>query len=177
MVSTANRRAPRGGPSATAPEPPRAGHPRLRKAFLVVAAVLSLALIGGSAVAISGIHYAERQIQSLPTGPCSGENGCLHHVLPCSKDVCNFLILGSDSRTGLTKTEQSQYGNASQVTGQRSDTIILVHEDFARNRTIVVSIPRDLYVTIPGHGQGKINSAFDYGPNVTVQTVSRLFGM
>ena len=144
----------------------------------MVAAVLSLALIGGSAVAIAGIHYAENKVRSYQTGPgCAGENGCLPDVLPCSNQVCNFLILGSDSRTGLSKTEQSQYGNSSQVTGQRSDTIILVHEDFARNRTIVVSIPRDLYVTIPGHGQGKINSAFDYGPNVTVQTVSKLFGM
>src|SRR2546423_1785778 len=160
MVLTANRRAPRGGPAPTAPEPPRAGHPRLRATFLVVAAVLALALIGGSAVAIAGIHYAESKVPGLAVGPsCAGENGCLSDVLPCSNQVCNFLILGSDSRTGLSKTEQSQYGNSSQVTGQRSDPIILVHEDFARNRTIVVSIPRDLYVTIPGHGQGKINSA------------------
>jgi LCP family protein required for cell wall assembly len=178
MVLTANRRAKGGESSAAPPRHPRAGHPRLRVAFLAVAAVLSLALIGGSAVAISGIHYAENKVPILRTGPaCSGENGCLTHVLPCSKDVCNFLILGSDSRSNLSKTEQSQYGGTSQVTGQRSDTIILVHQDFARNRTTVVSVPRDLRVAIPGHGIGKINSAFDYGPDVTVQTVSKLFGM
>ncbi len=167
--------------SAETPQPPgipRTGHRRWRIAFLAVAGVISLALIGGSAVAISGIHYAEDKIQALKTGgACSGENGCLEHVLPCSKDVCNFLILGSDSRSNLSKGEQSQYGNTSNVVGQRSDTIILVHQDFARNRTIVVSVPRDLRVDIPGHGEGKINSAFDYGPDVTVQTVSKLFGM
>src|SRR5947207_11762895 len=108
MVLTANRRAPRGGPSATAPEPPRAEHPGLRKTFLVVAGVLSLALIGGSAVAIAGIHYAESKVPFYRVGPdCAGENGCLPDVLPCSNQVCNFLILGSDSRTGLSKTEQS----------------------------------------------------------------------
>jgi LCP family protein required for cell wall assembly len=177
MVLTANRRA-KGEGSSASPAPPRSGHPRIRTTFLVVAAVLSLALIGGSAVAISGIHYAESKVPRLDSGPeCSGENGCLRHVLPCSKNVCNFLILGSDSRSNLSKSEQSQFGNASQVTGQRSDTIILVHQDFARNRTTVVSVPRDLRVAIPGHGTGKINSAFDYGPDVTVQTVSNLFGM
>src|SRR5438067_7120356 len=178
MVLTANRRASGGGPSSTPPDSPHQRRRRLRTAFLSIAAVLSVALIGGSAVAISGIHYAESHVKSYDTGQsCSGENNCLPNVLPCSKDVCNFLILGSDSRTGLSKTEQSQYGNTGNVVGQRSDTIILVHEDFARNRTIVVSVPRDLRVTIPGHGIGKINSAFDYGPDVTVQTVEKLFGM
>jgi LCP family protein required for cell wall assembly len=49
--------------------------------------------------------------------------------------------------------------------------------DAARGRTIVLSIPRDLRVEIPGHGQNKINTAFQYGPDVMVRTVRRLTGL
>ena len=42
---------------------------------------------------------------------------------------------------------------------------------------MVLSIPRDLRVEIPGHGIGKINTAFGYGPNTTVRTVEKLTGL
>ncbi|MGH9065759.1 MAG: hypothetical protein ACRDZQ_17185, partial [Acidimicrobiales bacterium] len=41
----------------------------------------------------------------------------------------NFLLVGSDSRAGDTAAQAKQFGNASVVTGQRSDVIILVHVD------------------------------------------------
>ena len=153
---------------------------RVRKALLVLIALLSIVLAAGSAAAIAGIHHAEAGITKIltPADPgCAADKSCLKHVLPCPKAYCNFLILGSDSRAGLSKGEQSRFGNSTDVTGQRSDTMIFVHQDFARHRTTVVSIPRDLRVEIPGHGLGKINSAFGYGPDVTVQTVERLFKM
>jgi LCP family protein required for cell wall assembly len=143
-------------------------------------ALLSVVVAAGSGVAIGGIYHAEDTVQSYRTHDdpgCSTDNTCLTHVLPCPKTYCNFLILGSDSRLGLSKGEQSQYGNPTSITGQRSDTMIFVHQDFARDRTTVVSIPRDLRVEIPGHGMGKINSAFGYGADMTVQVVERLFKM
>jgi LCP family protein required for cell wall assembly len=178
MVETVRRR-PHGANEPPG-RPPRRRH-GIRTALLALVALLSLAAAAGSGVAIAAILHAERTIHSINTPAndpnCSSENACLAHVLPCAKDVCNFLILGSDSRVGLSKGEQSQYGNAQGVTGQRSDTIILVHQDFARGRTTVVSIPRDLRVAIPGHGHGKINSAFNFGPDATVQAVEKLFKM
>ncbi len=153
----------------------------MRSSLLAVVALLSAAVAAGSGVAIAEILHAERTVGSLDTPAnnpkCSSEASCLAHVTPPLKGQTNFLILGSDSRVGLSQGQQSQYGNSSQVTGQRSDTIIFVHQDFTRHRTIVVSIPRDLRVEIPGHGMGKINSAFNYGPDVTVQTVAHLFAM
>src|SRR5439155_9594340 len=84
---------------------------------------------------------------------------------------CNFLLLGSDSRAGLgTLAEQT-------VTGQRADTIIVAHVDTEHRHTVVLSIPRDLLVPIPGHGMNKINTAFNYGPDVMVQTVEQLTGL
>jgi LCP family protein required for cell wall assembly len=152
-----------------------------RKLFLATAGVLSFVLASGSGYAIYALHSAESQLVKRGTGPgCSGPD-CLVSVDvkpgQCSKEACNFLILGSDSRKGLTKKQQSYYGNSSIVEGQRADTIILVRIDPRINRTVVVHIPRDLLVDIPGYGQGKINSAFSHGANVMVQTVEQLTGM
>lgn len=156
----------------------RREHTRTRKVFLVLAGLLALALAVGSGIAIGGIRYAESKVTTVGVGPGCTENGCLPAVNPlCVNKACNYLILGSDSRAGFTSAQQAQFGDAHHVTGQRSDTIMLVHVDLARKRITVVSIPRDLRVNIPGHGFGKINTAFDYGPNETVRVVHGLFGM
>jgi LCP family protein required for cell wall assembly len=152
-----------------------------RKVFLVTAGILSFLLAGGSAFSIATIKYAEHRLTRVETGPdCTGD--CIHITHTpgeCSKSPCNFLILGSDSRSGLTSGQQSQFGNTTTVPGQRADTIILVNVDPIRNRTVVLSIPRDLRVEIPGYGFDKINSAFEHkhGADLMVQTVEKLTGM
>jgi LCP family protein required for cell wall assembly len=82
-----------------------------------------------------------------------------------------WLLVGSDSRDGLTKKQQKKL-RTGDVEGQRTDTIMLVHEKLGETPTLV-SIPRDSWVTIPAHTAtdgtqveargGKINSAFSYG--------------
>jgi LCP family protein required for cell wall assembly len=152
-----------------------------RRIFLVTAGVLSLLLAGGSAFSIYTIHYAEERLTHIKTGKgCTGD--CLPNVdapEPCSRNPCNFLILGSDSRQGLTKRQQSYYGNTATVQGQRADTIIFVHVDPEHHRTIVLHIPRDLRVNVPGYGENKINSAFEHknGADLMVRTVEQLTGM
>lgn len=81
-----------------------------------------------------------------------------------------WLIAGSDSREG---TAEASLG----VQGQRSDTIILVHQ--ATNGTaMIVSLPRDSYVEIPGHGHNKLNASFsEGGPALLVSTVEGLTGL
>jgi anionic cell wall polymer biosynthesis LytR-Cps2A-Psr (LCP) family protein len=74
------------------------------------------------------------------------------------------LLLGSDSRSGLSQSQLEQNGNNSDIGGTtRADTIMLVHLDPSTNKTVVLSFPRDLWVKIPGHGSDKINSAFEGG--------------
>jgi LCP family protein required for cell wall assembly len=78
-----------------------------------------------------------------------------------------ILLLGSDHRFGDGK------GNP-----PRSDTIIVVRLDPDKNATAVMSLPRDLKVTIPGHGTDKINGAYHAGgPKLTVKTVRALLGI
>jgi LCP family protein required for cell wall assembly len=157
----------------------RGGSPTIRKVFLVAAGLLSVSLAGGSAFSIGSIRAAERGLSKICAGAgCRGKDAIPDvHPQQCADQVCNFLILGSDSRKGLTKKQQVYYGNESTVPSHRSDTIIVVHVDPVRNRTVVLSIPRDLRVPIPGFGTDKINSAFEHGRNVMVQTVEKLTGL
>ncbi|MGH2691284.1 MAG: LCP family protein [Actinomycetota bacterium] len=90
----------------------------------------------------------------------------------------NVLILGSDSRAGLSAEEQAAFGSEDTVGGERSDTIILLSIDPQREQAVVVHFPRDLRVEIPGHGQDKINAAYEYGgPNLTIKTVKQFTGL
>src|SRR5579872_457793 len=58
-----------------------------------------------------------------------------------------------------------------------SDTIIVAHLDIDRRIVTLVSIPRDSWVAIPGHGHDKINAAIGYGgPRLSAQVVSKLIG-
>ena len=60
----------------------------------------------------------------------------------------------------------------------RSDSILLVRVDPGRNRIAELSIPRDLRVTIPGHGDDRINAAYTLGgPALAIQTVRALTGI
>jgi LCP family protein required for cell wall assembly len=60
----------------------------------------------------------------------------------------------------------------------RSDTIMVVHLSADRRSAHLVSIPRDSWVRVPGHGMRRINAAFSLGgPSLSVETVERLTGV
>lgn len=61
------------------------------------------------------------------------------------RDTDNILVLGMDQRPGEL--------------GWRTDTIIVVALDYESKRVGLLSIPRDLWVNIPGYGMGRINQA------------------
>ena len=88
-----------------------------------------------------------------------------------------MLILGSDSRAGLSKSEQVLFGNTQDVSGHRSDTIMVLHLDPREKKAIVLSFPRDMWVSIPGHGMNKITSAYEGGPDLVAHTIARLSGL
>jgi LCP family protein required for cell wall assembly len=90
----------------------------------------------------------------------------------------NVLILGSDTRAGLSAEEQAQFGTEEDVEGERSDTIILMHFDPRREKAVVVHFPRDLRVAIPDHGTDKINAAYELGgPELVVRTIRHFTGL
>ncbi|MEO7746211.1 MAG: LCP family protein [Actinomycetota bacterium] len=73
-----------------------------------------------------------------------------------------YLVVGSDSRAGLTAAQRKALRTGT-AAGQRTDTILLLHVPSGRGPTVLMSVPRDSYVDIPGHGKGKINAAFSLG--------------
>lgn len=85
-----------------------------------------------------------------------------------------FLVLGSDSREGLPEEWIGDFGLAG---GQRADVIMLVQLLPVDGRMQVLSIPRDLRVTIPDRDKkDKINAAFAYGgAELMVRTVQETF--
>ena len=88
-----------------------------------------------------------------------------------------YLVVGSDSREGLTKEQirELRVGSTAVAAGGRSDTMLLIHLSKSRDRASIISLPRDSLVTIPEHPSsldkekivsarpGKLNSAFAYG--------------
>ena len=79
----------------------------------------------------------------------------------------NILVLGTDH--GPTKDRSGD---------NHSDSIMLVRSDPDHHRIVYLSIPRDLYVPIPGHGSAKINAAYQIGgPALTLKTVRDFTGL
>ncbi|MCL3817864.1 LCP family protein [Aeromicrobium wangtongii] len=93
-------------------------------------------------------------------------------------DAVDILLLGTDSRSQQPTTGTDATSAAWVPGAQRSDAMMILHIDADRRGASVISLPRDLWVTIPGHGRGKINAAFSYGgPSLAVRTVEALTGI
>jgi len=88
----------------------------------------------------------------------------------------NWLIAGSDTRQGLSRTEQDLLHVGSDVGTTNSDSLMLLHT--GGGKPVLISIPRDSYVSIPGHGMNKINAALGFGgPTLLIQTVEQVTGL
>lgn len=66
---------------------------------------------------------------------------------PADQPGSTYLLVGSDSRTGLTPAEELKYSTGGAAGQPHTDTIMLVHT--GSNGTIVMSIPRDSIVSVP----------------------------
>ena len=102
------------------------------------------------------------------------------HLSPGGSSIENFLLVGSDSRAGAdpTAADAGGIGTEADVSGHRSDTIMILRRDKSTGDASLLSIPRDLWVQVPGHdGKRRINSAFNDGPEVLVQTLQQELGL
>jgi polyisoprenyl-teichoic acid--peptidoglycan teichoic acid transferase len=93
--------------------------------------------------------------------------------------VMNVLMVGSDSRENTTGYIADATGKGDEgTTGQRSDTIMILHVDPTQQKAAILSVPRDLYVPIPGNGKDKVNSAFSIGgPELLIRTIKGALGI
>lgn len=89
----------------------------------------------------------------------------------------NWLLVGSDSRQGLSDEEMAELGTGGDVGVGRTDTIMLLHIPITGSARLV-SLPRDSYVEVPGFGMDKINASFTYGgPQLLTETVELNTGL
>jgi LCP family protein required for cell wall assembly len=87
----------------------------------------------------------------------------------------NWLLIGSDSRADLSEDQKKDLATGD-AAGTRTDTIMLVHT--GSNGTSLVSLPRDSFVPIPGHGRNKLNAAFALGgAKLLTRTVEEATGL
>jgi LCP family protein required for cell wall assembly len=149
--------------------------PRVGLGVLARGAIASLVILlcSGSAVAAAILLQVHKIVHpptppGLPTPEPSLTGVHVEPVKPGGPRT--LLVLGSDRRS--KRSADAKIGFV-----PRSDTILLVRLDPKRKRVAVLSIPRDLAVTIPGHGDlMKINQAYDFGgAKLTTETVKDLF--
>lgn len=86
-----------------------------------------------------------------------------------------ILLVGSDARDP-GPGYQPVPGDEG-LTTARADTIMLLYQP-PLGRAVLVSLPRDSYVSIPGYGQDKLNAAYSYGgPALLAETVELVTGV
>lgn len=86
------------------------------------------------------------------------------------------LLVGSDRRDDLTAEEQRKLGTGT-AEGTRTDTMLILYTP-PSGSSVLVSLPRDSYVPIPGHGRNKLNAAYSIGgAPLLMQTVEQVTGL
>ncbi|HUC13148.1 MAG TPA: LCP family protein [Acidimicrobiales bacterium] len=136
--------------------------------MLIVANVVVLAMLSLGASAYGYVQWRLGQVNRIVV------NGLT--AVPKPGAPITVLAVGSDTRN-LGKGASAIFGSTASVTGQRSDTIMLVRIVPASSSVAIMSIPRDLLVPIAGIGTTRINSAFNSGPDLLVRTVQQDFGI
>jgi LCP family protein required for cell wall assembly len=145
---------------------------RRRLIFTGVALVVIIAgVVGGS------YYYATYKFNAIP------KVNVAHEVKPITGKPFNILMIGSDSRVGLTGAVAAQTGaSTGSVTGQRSDVVKIIHVDPQAGSISLISIPRDTVVTLLAnqslYGEfNRINVNFGNGPSLVAQTITANFGI
>jgi len=141
-------------------------HFRHRWQWILLGVFVLLAAAGGY-----GLYYyysLQGDVQTEVEGVVPRENRA---------DPFNVVLVGSDSRSGLTEKEQLDLGAGDlEGEGERADTLIVAHIDPETSKVTMVQFPRDLWVPVNGKDD-KINSALMGGPERLVKTVEDLSGL
>ena len=132
--------------------------------------ILSLVLVfivwsvAGYLSVASGVDAANKRVPAKVRAALAPDTGSLYDT------GTNILLVGTDHATGK--------GSQSRGADQHGDSLTLLHTDPSRGRLVFLSIPRDLWVNIPGIGYSKINAAMQPpgGPKLAIRTINHLLG-
>lgn len=128
-------------------------HPWVRRAVIGVCALLVVALVLG----IGAYLKLTGNINRLDISGALGNRPQQAATTDAQTNLTplNIMVMGSDSREGTKLGQgQTEYG----MTGNRSDTNLIVHLSADRKSAIVVSIPRDSMTKAPRNCQNKADT-------------------
>lgn len=154
---------------------PSRGRPRSYKRIALI--TLAIVVLAGLGLVGGGYLYGNWRFGQIPKINVAGE------IKPISGAPFNILLIGSDSRQGLTGQVAAQTGaSTGQAAGQRSDVVKIVHIDPNAGTISMLSIPRDTMVTLLANQNlygnfNRINVNFGNGPSLVAQTITANFGI
>ena len=146
---------------------------RRRRSSASIAALLAVIVgVAGAAGVISAANETTSNVERIEG---------LENVLQAQDGpAVNYLLIGSDTRATADPNEADYggIGDANAVSGQRSDTIMILRQEQDGNGASLLSLPRDLWVNIAGRNtENRINSAYSDGTDVLAATITQDFGI
>jgi LCP family protein required for cell wall assembly len=146
---------------------------RRRRSSAPIAGLLALIVgVAGAAGVISAANSRTSDVERIEG---------LEEVLQAQDGpAVNYLLIGSDTRATAdpTSVDFGGIGDANEVSGQRSDTIMIMRQEKDGNGVALLSLPRDLWVNIPGRSSpSRINAAYSDGTDVLAATITQEFGI
>ncbi|UNB55871.1 LCP family protein [Mycolicibacterium sp. YH-1] len=156
--------------AAPPPPPPAVRKPKRKRRW---GRIVLVCLLVAAAATVGTGYWIDTHLHRIPALADYAER-------PASGRGTTWLLVGSDSRTGLSPEQQAELATGGDIGNGRTDTILLVHVPGLGSSapTTMVSIPRDSYLAIPGYGQDKVNAAFALGgASLLAQTVEEATGL
>ena len=153
------------GPAHRAPKRRLSKSSKTRRIALVLVALIILGLVGT-------YSYARIRFSQIRKIGVSGLNTA------ASNQPINILLVGNNSRSVLNGSQANAFGNGSQVGGARSDVTMIAHLDPTTHHITLVSLPRDLFLPIPGSNNlNRVDAALNAGPSMLVKTIEQDLGI
>ncbi|MDA8261429.1 MAG: LCP family protein [Actinomycetota bacterium] len=146
----------------------RTVHKGRRRVTIIGAALAAVIVLGAIGVyGYARIKFAEIRKLAVGSLDTAGAN-----------QPINILLVGNNSRSVLNGKQANAFGSGSQVGGARSDVTMIAHLDPKTRTVTLVSIPRDLFLPIPGSTNlNRVDSALNYGPSTLVKTIEQDLGI
>ncbi|GAC1535294.1 MAG: hypothetical protein NVS3B12_17150 [Acidimicrobiales bacterium] len=148
-------------------------HPKARswprRVLIGLNVIVAVALIG-SGLTYGYLRYRNGQItREAVKGLAAGES---------AGSPTTILLVGSNTRTGLDPAEIQEFGSATQVGGARSDVTMLIHLDPRTKQVNLLSLPRDLFIPVPGTDRlQRVDAALNDGPTRLVEVIQNDLGI
>ena len=134
---------------------------RVLFAFILLVLLIFVWAVAGYMALRSGAQKANERLGDKAKYALSSTHGLM------LSNKSNILVLGTD------------HANTAERRGiSHSDSIMIVHTDPSRHRIVYLSIPRDLRISVPGHGEDRVNIAYQLGgAALAIKTISTYTGL